>query len=57
MSFSLDGADYGIDLTEANATTLREALADFVGAARRTGGRIRRSGPSPRSAASRVIRT
>ncbi len=32
--FSLDGVAYEIDLTEGNATALREALAPFVGAAR-----------------------
>jgi len=43
VKFGLDGADYEIDLSAANATRLREALALFVGHARRTGGR-RRSG-------------
>lgn len=42
VSFGLDGATYEIDLTEANAQSLRGALEQFVGAARRTGGRLKR---------------
>lgn len=42
VSFGLDGATYEIDLTAANAEKLRKALDDFVGHARRTGGRIKR---------------
>jgi len=37
--FSLDGADYVIDLTAANAKRLRDDLASWVGHARRSGGR------------------
>jgi hypothetical protein len=40
--FGLDGASYEIDLTEDNAERLRSTLADYVAAARRTGGRIKR---------------
>lgn len=40
--FGLDGVSYEIDLTEANADRLREALSSYVDAARRTGGRIKR---------------
>ena len=39
VDFGLDGRRYEIDLSEANATRLREALAPFVGAARTAGGR------------------
>jgi nucleoid-associated protein Lsr2 len=39
--FALDGAGYEIDLTEDNAERLRDTIADFVSAARRTGGRIK----------------
>jgi hypothetical protein len=39
VRFGLDGASYEIDLSEKNATKLREAFAPFVGAARRSGGR------------------
>jgi hypothetical protein len=44
VSFSLDGVDYTIDLSNANADGLRKALAEFVDAARRTGGRATRGG-------------
>ena len=43
LKFGLDGADYEIDLSADNAAKLREALALYLGHARRTGGR-RRSG-------------
>ncbi|MGK5631533.1 histone-like nucleoid-structuring protein Lsr2 [Streptomyces sp. URMC 123] len=39
VTFALDGKSYEIDLTTANADKLRESLADYVKAARRTGGR------------------
>lgn len=42
VNFGLDGADYEIDLTQENAERLRDTLAEFVTAARRTGGRVRR---------------
>jgi hypothetical protein len=51
VSFSLDGADYEIDLSESNAEDLRGILAEFVAAARRTGGRIKRSSGSTKSPA------
>lgn len=35
--FALDGKTYEIDLTEANATKLRDALAPFIAAGRRAG--------------------
>ncbi len=41
VSFGLDGVDYEIDLSEQHAGELREALALYVGHARRTGGRKR----------------
>ncbi|WP_152192739.1 histone-like nucleoid-structuring protein Lsr2 [Georgenia satyanarayanai] len=37
--FSLDGVNYEIDLTTDNAAKLRDALAPWVGHARRAGGR------------------
>ena len=37
--FSLDGVNYEIDLTTENAAKLRDALAPWVGHARRSGGR------------------
>jgi hypothetical protein len=42
VTFSLDGVTYQIDLNEANASKLRDGLADFVAAGRRIGGRIKR---------------
>jgi hypothetical protein len=47
VSFALDGVSYEIDLSEANAARLRDALAPFLGHARRVGGR--RSGGSSRA--------
>lgn len=43
VKFGLDGVDYEIDLSAGNAEELRNALASYVGSARRVGGR-RRSG-------------
>lgn len=39
VEFSLDGSRYEVDLTDAHAGELRDALAQWVAAARRTGGR------------------
>ncbi len=39
VTFGLDGATYEIDLNESNAAALRDALAAYVGAGRRSGGR------------------
>ncbi len=44
VSFGLDGVTYEIDLNADNAESLRNDLAKWVGAARRTGGR---RGPAP----------
>lgn len=44
VSFALDGKDYAIDLTEKNAQKLRDALAPFIGHARRENGRAKRGG-------------
>jgi len=51
VSFSLDGVSYEIDLSTVNAEKLRGALAEYVGAARRIGGRST-VGRSRRTAAS-----
>jgi hypothetical protein len=48
VSFALDGVEYEIDLGEANASRLRDALEEFISAGRRIGGRAKR-GSSPRS--------
>jgi len=42
VRFGLDGAEYEIDLNAGHAEELRDALARYVGAARRTGGAARR---------------
>jgi hypothetical protein len=39
ISFALDGTSYDIDLSSSNASQLRDALAPYVGSARRSGGR------------------
>jgi hypothetical protein len=39
VSFALDGVSYEIDVSEPNAAKLRDALAPWVGHARRVGGR------------------
>ena len=52
VTFALDGKDYEIDLSDANAEKLREALRPFVAAARKapTGqGRRQRSAGTPSS--------
>lgn len=43
VEFGLDGATYEIDLSDSNASALRDALADFVAHARRSGGRRKSS--------------
>jgi hypothetical protein len=42
VRFGLDGAEYEIDLNAEHAQALRDALARYVGAARRAGGGTRR---------------
>lgn len=39
VEFALDGVTYEIDLDEKNGAALRDALANYVAAGRRTGGR------------------
>lgn len=46
--FSLDGSAYEIDLTDANAAALREALAPYVSAARSISSSRGASGESSR---------
>ena len=43
VRFGLDGSEYEIDLNAKHAQQLRDALARYVGAARRVGGGARRS--------------
>lgn len=42
VTFALDGTEYEIDLSSANAAKLRDSLAVWVGHGRRVGGRRRR---------------
>jgi hypothetical protein len=44
VEFAMDGRSYEIDLSAANSARLREALAPFISAARRTTSGRRRSG-------------
>lgn len=39
VTFSLDGVNYEIDLSEGNAESLRDSLGEWIGHARRVGGR------------------
>lgn len=53
VQFGLDGVGYEIDLSAANAERLRKIYADYVAAARRTGGRLKKgSRPDGRAASS-----
>lgn len=51
VEFGLDGKVFEIDLSKGNAGRLRDALAEFVAAARKSGGSRRRSGGSGAPAA------
>jgi hypothetical protein len=51
VSFGLDGTSYEIDLNETNATQLRDALAPYVGHARKVGSAARRNGRRSSAAA------
>lgn len=42
VTFGLDGTTYEIDLNDANASSLREALSGYVGHARKVTGGARR---------------
>lgn len=51
VEFALDGVSYQIDLSNDNATDLRDALSNFTTSARRAGGRKK---PGPRPGSSRA---
>lgn len=61
VSFSLDGVSYEIDLSADNAQRLRDDFAQYVGAARRVGGRAaggrRRGGGRGRAARTEAAAT
>ena len=48
VRFGLDGTEYEIDLNARHAQELRDALARYVGAARRVGAAARRPGRGAR---------
>ncbi len=54
VQFAIDGVTYEIDLSEANAEALREALAPYVAAGRRVGGRASRRAPAARPVSERT---
>ena len=57
ISFALDGTSYEIDLNAKNATALREALAPYVGHARKlSGARKPRRSPAAGGVSAREIR-
>lgn len=59
VTFGLDGSNYSIDLNAENAQELRDALAPFIGHARREGssrGRRARKSASGASASAADIR-
>ena len=51
VSFALDNRSYEIDLSDKNAAKLRDALAPFIDAARKAGGRSDGRGRSQRQTA------
>lgn len=53
VTFGLDGVTYEIDLSTANATKLRDAIAPYVGHARRAGGSASRRSSGRRSSSRR----
>lgn len=55
--FSLDGVAYEIDLTEGNASALRDAFAPYIGAARSVSSRGSGGGRGGSSSASKRRRT
>lgn len=54
VEFGLDGVAYQIDLSNDNAGELRDALANYVSSARRSGGRKK---PGPRPSSNRAAST
>lgn len=55
VEFALDGVTYEVDLSDSNAARLRDDFAQWIGVARRSGGRrqTRRQGRGGSSGASR----
>jgi Lsr2 len=57
FDFSLDGRSYQIDLSDENAAKLRDALAPYIGAARKAGGRGRARAPRQTAVAEKPARS
>lgn len=57
VAFGLDGASYEIDLNDAHAEELREALAGYIGHARKAAGAARRGGRRSSGATSSAAAT
>ena len=57
IRFGLDGTDYEIDLNAEHTQALRDALARYISAARRVGGRARRQVRSGRKAPANGVNT
>jgi hypothetical protein len=53
VEFSFDGSSYEIDLTNDNADTFRDAISDYIAAARKVGGGRRTSTATGKSAPKR----
>jgi hypothetical protein len=51
VTFALDGTQYEIDLSSEHASQLRESLSEYVGSARKIGGRRQGRGAGRRSRA------
>jgi len=57
VNFGLDGVNYEIDLSKANAARLRKALAEFTDKGRRVSARSSSSARGTRSRSARTSRT
>ena len=57
VNFGLDGVNYEIDLSKANAARLRKALAEFTDKGRRVSARSSASSRGTRSRSARTSRT
>jgi len=57
FDFSIDGRQYQIDLSDENAAKLRDALAPYIGAARKAGGRGRGRAPRQTAVAAKSTRS
>jgi hypothetical protein len=49
VTFALDGTSYEIDLSDDNVDKFREAISDYIAAARKTTGRRSGSGAAPKT--------